>query len=516
MFTTLADIEKPSITSDVLVVGSGPAGLAVAVAARERGARVTLLESGGRRARRDPLNDVIASIQAFPGAYDGRLRGFGGAGEAWAGQCLPLDDIDLADRSWVPGSGWPVEPAELETWVKKAAVTFQVDGASFDGNDLDRAGVTLPPFDPSLLRWRVPHYSPDHRLGSSWRKRFADDPDLTVVLDATVVALQRVGDRVVGVDVRDRRGTTRTATGAVTVLACGALENTRLLLDAADSPDDMPTLGRGFQDHPYWLVGAIHDAPPELAQIFQSVSVGGRRLRPKVGLAPAEQQRRQTLNGVADLELDHGPRSSVGAVKRLTSAVRQRRRPPHLMRELTTVAADPAGLVREAAHRRRGVGAPADRFTRLLLKVQTEQPPTGPSHLTLSDRRDEFGLRMLDVAWVVGEEERRTCQAMAEVVAGELQRCGLGRLETFAWLDEPQRFRAEAHDFYHHAGTTRMAADPQDGVVDTDCRVHGLEGLYVTGGSVFPTSGHAHPTLMIVAMALRLADHLSTVTTPGR
>jgi choline dehydrogenase-like flavoprotein len=238
-------------------------------------------------------------------------------------------------------------------------------------------------------------------------------------------------------------------------------------------------------------------------------------LRPKVGLAPDEQRRRRSLNCVADLELVHGPRSSVGAVKRLTSAVRQRRRPPHLIRELGHVVADPAGLVREVAHRRRGVGAPADRFTNLLLKVQTEQPPLGPSRLTLSDRRDALGIRKLDVAWVVGEEERHACQAMAEVVAEELARCGLGRLETFPWLDEPERFRAEAHDFYHHAGTTRMAADPQEGVVDTDCRVHGLEGLYVTGGSVFPTSGHAHPTLMIVALALRLADHLSTVTTPG-
>ena len=57
-------------------------------------------------------------------------------------------------------------------------------------------------------------------------------------------------------------------------------------------------------------------------------------------------------------------------------------------------------------------------------------------------------------------------------------------------------------------GTTRMHADPRRGVVDADCRVHGIANLYVAGSSVFPTSGAANPTLTIVALALRLAGHL--------
>ena len=57
-------------------------------------------------------------------------------------------------------------------------------------------------------------------------------------------------------------------------------------------------------------------------------------------------------------------------------------------------------------------------------------------------------------------------------------------------------------------GTTRMSADPAQGVVDADCRVHGMANLYVAGSSVFPTCGSANPTLTIVALALRLAAHL--------
>ena len=60
----------------------------------------------------------------------------------------------------------------------------------------------------------------------------------------------------------------------------------------------------------------------------------------------------------------------------------------------------------------------------------------------------------------------------------------------------------------HHMGTTRMQRDPRMGVVDENCRVHGVANLYVAGCSVFPTGGTFNPTLTIVALALRLADHI--------
>jgi choline dehydrogenase-like flavoprotein len=257
------------------------------------------------------------------------------------------------------------------------------------------------------------------------------------------------------------------------------------------------------------LVGEVSDADRELGQAFQSMTVAGRRMRPKVALAAAEQASRSTLNCIADLELDHGPRSAVGALKRAYDAVQQRRGLGSVVREVPRIAAQPGAVSRELSFRRKGVGAPPDRHTRLLLRVQTEQPPLGSSHVRLSDQTDEFGRRMLDVAWHVGEEERRTCLGMAEVFGTQLEDLGLGRLAVFPWLEDPREFAARAVDFYHHAGTTRMSRDAEQGVVDPDCRVHGREGLFVVGGSVFPASGYAHPTLTIVALALRLADHLA-------
>ncbi len=102
--------------------------------------------------------------------------------------------------------------------------------------------------------------------------------------------------------------------------------------------------------------------------------------------------------------------------------------------------------------------------------------------------------------WRWRAEDEASRRRVLRIVAGELH--GVGRVEQAdEGLPDPH-----AH---HHAGTTRMHPDPRESVADADGRIRGLENLYVTGNSVFPTAGFANPTLTIVALALRLGDHLA-------
>ena len=102
----------------------------------------------------------------------------------------------------------------------------------------------------------------------------------------------------------------------------------------------------------------------------------------------------------------------------------------------------------------------------------------------------------------------RTYRAAVEVIGAEFGRLNLGRLEVEPWLLHGGPSDFGLRGVAHHLGTTRMSSDPQSGVVDANCRVHGIDNLYVAGGSVFPAAGYALPTYTIISLAIRLADHL--------
>jgi choline dehydrogenase-like flavoprotein len=91
-----------------------------------------------------------------------------------------------------------------------------------------------------------------------------------------------------------------------------------------------------------------------------------------------------------------------------------------------------------------------------------------------------------------------------------VREAGVGHLDP-AFPDEPSAWRRATEGGMHHMGTTRMHVAPQHGVVDESSRVHGTTNLFVAGSSVFPSGGYANPTLTIVALALRLGDHLRRV-----
>jgi choline dehydrogenase-like flavoprotein len=94
-----------------------------------------------------------------------------------------------------------------------------------------------------------------------------------------------------------------------------------------------------------------------------------------------------------------------------------------------------------------------------------------------------------------------------EIIKDRLERAGVGTLEYLS--DDPDRHVREQIAWgSHHIGTTRMASTPTEGVVDPNCRVFGLDNLFVAAPSVFPTSSQANPVLTLTAMTLRLTDYL--------
>jgi choline dehydrogenase-like flavoprotein len=150
----------------------------------------------------------------------------------------------------------------------------------------------------------------------------------------------------------------------------------------------------------------------------------------------------------------------------------------------------------------------------LAVFAQTEQAPDPASRVHLVDERDALGMRRIALDWRLGDLDRRSIRAMTQCFASEFARLDLGRVQLSEWIREEDGGWSGSMGFgHHHCGTTRMAHSPRTGVVNSQCRLHEVENLYVAGSSVFPTNGFANPTFTIVALSLRLADHLQRVLT---
>jgi choline dehydrogenase-like flavoprotein len=145
-----------------------------------------------------------------------------------------------------------------------------------------------------------------------------------------------------------------------------------------------------------------------------------------------------------------------------------------------------------------------------------EQAPNPNSRVTLAPTaRDRLGQHRARLDWRLSAMEKRTIRRAQEIIGQEAGRAGLGRVQIGleadgkAWTPVvDQSSWTGPSGAFHHCGTTRMHINPKNGVVNENCRVHGMSNLFVAGSSVFPTIGYANPTLTIVALAVRLADHI--------
>jgi hypothetical protein len=142
------------------------------------------------------------------------------------------------------------------------------------------------------------------------------------------------------------------------------------------------------------------------------------------------------------------------------------------------------------------------------LNPMMEQAPNPESRVYLGTEKDALDQPRIKLNWQLTPLDTYTITRAMEILDEELRRADLGHLviET-----EKDRVPRGIHGGWHHMGTTRMHSDPKYGVVDPNCRVHGISNLYIGGASTFPTSGYANPVLTTVALAMRLADHIGKI-----
>jgi choline dehydrogenase-like flavoprotein len=525
--------DATSLAADLCIVGAGAAGLVIAREFLGTGTQVVLLESGGWTMR-DDVQDLYGGEieqQPFRGLQAGRARVFGGTTTLWGGQCIPLDPIDFEARPWVRFSGWPITSADLASYYDRAKQRLEIAPEAFDKPAWQRFG--LDPLDLDADRLAATHgvfiRQPD--LGQRFRAELAAAANIRVLLHANTTRLDTdaSGTQIQEVTFRSLGGRKGGIKARRVALCAGGIENARLLLlsDQAASEDAGPgksqargphagglgnshdLVGRFLQDHPCGRTAEIVTTSPRPLQDHWNMLYSHRaHYLPKLALSEAAQRREQVLSCVGRLEYEYEPDSGMQAVRELFTDLRARRRPPELVRKLAALGRGSPDLALVTWRRLARGLSPATRPRRIYLEAFTEQAPMPDSRITLADSRDALGLRRVKVDWRLDASVWKTLRVFTRCVQEEFARLGLGEVRPADWLAQEEPPGSVLVDSYHPAGTTRMARRPEEGVVDADCQVFGVHGLYVAGSSVFPTSGAANPTLTLIALALRLAERL--------
>ena len=514
MLLDLRDVMAAELRCDVCVVGAGAAGLSVVERLLGSGLQVLLVESGYDAATADDaaIDDLNDGDNVGDRPVELRLsrhRALGGTTRLWAGQCVPLDDIDFEVRSWMPSSGWPIDHTDVKPWYRVTAELMGIADAAFDERAWPQFGTEPEPFDPRLVVHRATVWPQEVDVGVLLRSRLASSPTVRVLQGATATDLEvrESGREVVGLTLRGPGGQAVRVRPGVVVLANGAVEIPRLLLAAGGVGNDHDVVGRYLQEHPNAEVGQLRtDDHRRLQDRYALLYRRGRRLLPRLCLAREQQEAEACANAAAVLVFHDEPGSGTEAAREAYRLLRSGDRSGSLG-AAASAAADLPALASAAWRRFRHGRSPGNRPARIGVQVFCEQVADPASRVRLGDRVDAMGVPVAEVDWKLSEMDLHTARVAAGAIGAAVAGVGLGRLELDPWLDGDVD-RAPFGDSYHHIGTTRMGSDPSTSVVDRDCRVHGVGNLYLAGASVFPTSGWANPTFTAMALAARLGGHL--------
>jgi len=476
------------VSTQVCIIGSGPAGITAAWHLQKAGLQVILIE-GSRDFRGQDMqaswpdkallyngtadglfatNEPYFLLQPYYGPSNSaweRERIYGGTSAHWGGQSRPLDPITFEERPGFPG--WPISRADLDPWYVRAAEFCKLHGADFSAeywaNVLGAEVPHLPGFDTEMYQY----------LGQSYldfSTRTFDgitigESSVDVILNASLLNIDHTGGAVGSLSVasmddqtQPQKATEFTIQADIFVLACGAVGNAHQLL-LSNAGNEYDQVGRYFMCHPLSANGVISIWKPYLSDAEDRLMAGNT-------LVGARPERWEDENGVKV-----------------------------------------SGRFSPSAEQQLALGIGSCWFWGGRGQYYFEMALNPDSRATLADTLDPvFGQQQTHITWALGDRDEATYTQSTQLFQTAVNGLG-GEVYFPSWEDVKSQLIVNGH----HIGTTRMSSDPTQGVVDANLKVHSLANLYVAGSSVFASTGISNPTFTIIALSIRLAEHLSSV-----
>ena len=531
------------VRTDICVIGAGPAGIAVSRELTKAGLEVLLLERGPDQREGPPVPADSATNVGIP--YDvnrALLSGVGGATHRWHldtplgsgfGRIRELDDVDFDVRSWVARSGWPISKDHLRPFYPRARSLFSSAWPSDTPESEWDSEFKNDSFANETVETRIFHFVNSGVFAGELRHELEISQNVLLLSNSAVteICCDESPRAVSSVKVMTSPSHTYTVVARAYVLACGGVESPRLLMASRSRHSNglgngYDLVGRFFMEHPHYPSGYVVPKNRVVFSDTQKYAVfmhGDIPAQRKYGLKDDLIEAEQLTRCVFRLEAkpfseklgavgySEASTRSLQAVRRVHSDVVTRRWSSDLIRDVKIVGRAPHHVGRYVLHRaavRAGRKLGLTRYTEsqvFRIRAMAEQVPNPDSRIALVERRDEFGVPMAALDWRLTEQDMASMRRTQQLFGRALLSDGHRLVESYL---EDRELPPNLRGGDHHMGTTRMADSPRQGVVDRDCRVHGVDNLFVAGSSVFPTAGYANPTLTLLALAIRLADFI--------
>jgi hypothetical protein len=552
------------MAADLAVVGAGPAGIVVALEAAKQGISVVLIESGGR------TFDQGAQELAEAAQWDRRRhaplslstrRQVGGTSNIWGGKCVPFDPVDFIARPYLGTPAWPVGYKEIQSYFQRACDWMVCGRAVFDAAQVPNVPEAIVPgfvddgvLGSSLERWSLPT-----NYGDVYRGHLQTSPQVRLLTGVTCTEIVCPGESAGArhLECRTNGGGRVQVTAKAFVVACGGLESTRLLMASTGPAGEQlgnlgGHLGRWYLAHVEGSIANVRFSTPARQTVFDyERDIDGVYIRRRFSFSQEYQREHGLPNVVGWLgnwelpDARHGygqlsfiylaltsplGRSLAPEVQRLSMTGGEIPGTPYGMATITSRGSHLQNILRHPL----ATGTFAARFGagRFLARTRRvpgffmyskdnlypfqyhgEQLPNPESKVTLTSETDRLGRRKLAVDLRFIKEDVDGIIRAHKHWDRYFRMRGVGRLE-YQHDDLERAVDQRMGGGFHQAGTTRMSASPADGVVDRNLAVHGVSNVYVASSSTFVTAGQANSTFMIVAFAVRLADHLARQLRP--
>jgi choline dehydrogenase-like flavoprotein len=498
------------IEGDICIIGAGASGISIALDWENTPYKVILLEGGGfdyDDKVQELYNGKITGLPYFP-MKASRLHYFGGSTGHWGGFCAPYDELDFEKREWVENSGWPIKLQDITPFYQKVHPILDLGPYEWDVNYWKEQNSLFKsfPFDDKVIWSKMWQMSTPTRFGSKYKDAIVNAKNIHLYTYANVVDIvaEENISAIKQVTIKNHAGKQHTVKAKIFILACCAIQNARMLLACntqakAGLGNENDQVGRYFMEHPLVESGELWLKKENSWDLYKEGG-GNVKVQALLSVSAIKQTELKILNAAISIKPLEFSKNKISYIKMWSDE--DPRRSLDSFRKYYS-------LDKRSFFERHFMPSKINKAYGLTTII--EQEPNPASRVVLSNEKDALGVSRADLDWKMVSIDKKTVTEVAKLLGQQVGASGIGRvrLPKYMFDDKEEKIPdSYVSGCWHHIGTTRMSENPKNGVVDADCKLHSVNNLYIAGSSCFTTGGCVNPTYTVVALSLRLSDHL--------